>query len=430
MNILRKFLKYALMCICTLVIFAAPVHADSNIPTGDIGGEIGSWTTDTNLASFIKNAKDDLAAFQGNGANPLVKDYVPIEAKVGIAFIKALSWVSGVLDSSLVRFTIIFIILVYIFWIMFEAYQIIIAGKGTRDRIESIVRRGLVLAMWIIILNAGVAQVFMWIMGPILSLGTYLSDLILNSVTYISGASLPDTCRAIHTYVDTTISGDLLVDKNTIADIICVPTRFSGLFHTAVMAGWKWIIAGIGRSSFSIMIGIIFIYVFISSAFKFAFIAFGVIIDLFLALMTLPFTAIAETIKGTEYKGIAGQIFNKFLTLFNAESLKSQLLRFIRAVIYFISLSIVISLCGALLSGTITSDLSAQIPTIENNGFMVPLLTGCLVAYLAGQAPKLAEQIGGAITYNSGDELKRNAIKLKNILNNKIKTIMNKNGKS
>ena len=134
--------------------------------------------------------------------------------------------------------------------------------------------------------------------------------------------------------------------------------------------------------------------------------------DLFLSVLMLPFTAIAETIKSTSYKGIAGDIFNGFLGLFKPESLENQILRFINAAIYFVSLSIVIAVCVALLSGVMDTNLASEVPTLENSGFVPTLLTGCLVAYLVNRADKIATDIGGKIDDSFGKKFGEDVKKL------------------
>ena len=78
-------------------------------------------------------------------------------------------------------------------------------------------------------------QIFMTIFGPIISAGSYASDLILNSIASASGTSLPDTCNAIREFIGP--------DRYT-ADLLCMPTRLSGFFYTCVAAGFKWMAAG------------------------------------------------------------------------------------------------------------------------------------------------------------------------------------------
>lgn len=403
MSFIKKILSKIIVCVTALLILL-PANAASNLPMSEIGDQ-GTWLTESNAELFKTKLTNDIDYFQSGFQNyQLVKDYVPIEAKVGLAFMNALSLVGDVIDNSLIRFVIIFIIVAYIFWVMFEAYNMISKGSSAMELGENLVKKGAIITIWLIIINQGPAEVFMWIMGPIVQVGSYLSDLILNAVANVAGADIPDTCAAIHEYAAAHTSSRMLIDANAAADILCVPTRLSGFFYTAVAAGWKWTIAGIGRSAFTTIIGIIFIVVFVKAIWKFALMALGVIMDLFLTVLLLPFTAIAETIGKTSYKGIAGDIFNGFLGIFKTQSLSSQIQKFINAAIYFVSLSIVVAVCAALLSGVITTNLAAEIPTLENTNFVITLLTILLVAYLANRADEIAKNLGGSIDESFGKD--------------------------
>lgn len=405
MKRLAGFLSKIVIVAIASITFATAGNCATNLPMGDIG-EYGTWATPHNLDMFKTEMTNDITQFQSAfQSQQLVQDYVPIEAKVGLAFMNALSLVGDVLDNSLVRFVVIFLIVGYIFWIMFEAYQMMKSGKGAKDLTINIIKKGALIAIWIIILEQGPAQVFMWIMGPIITVGTYMSDLILNAVANASGASLPDTCAAIHAYTADHTSARMLIDAGAAADMMCVPTRLSGFFYTAVAAGWQWMIAGIGHSAFTFLIGAVFVVLFVYNIWKFALMALGVIADLFLAVLMLPFTAIAETLGKTSYKGIAGDIFNGFLGLFKVESLSAQIQRFINAAIYFVSLSIVVALCAALLSGVVDANLAAQIPTLDNPNFIMTLLTGALVAYLANRGGEIAKNLGGSVNDSFGQQV-------------------------
>lgn len=383
-----------------IAIAATATNASSQSP---------NWITEAGISKFKSNITSDIEYVENSFENKqLVKDYVPIEAKVGLAFMNAMSLVGEVLDNSLVRFVIIFLIIAYGFWIFFDTYNAMKSGKNMMDLAEIFVKKVIVLAIWIMVLNFGAGKIFMWIMGPIVTVGTYMSDLILNAVSMSAGVTIPDTCSAIHEYTAAHTSARMLLDADVAADIMCVPTRLSGFFTTMIAAGFKWMIAGIGRSIFTFLMGAVSIYVFIRCAFKFAFIALGVIADLFLSVLMLPFTAIAETIPKTSYKGIAGDIFNGFMGLFETESLDTQIQRFVNAAIYFVSLSIVVALCGALLSGVIDADITSEIPSLENSGAFVTLLTGILVMYLANKADKIAGDLGGKSSSSNeiGNKLK------------------------
>ena len=410
MNRLKRIFTKIIIAVITMVIVmpCATYAATSNLPMADVG-DYGNWATPDNIDLFKTDITHDMEQFQ---PEPIVSDYVPFEAKIGLAMMNGFSIVADVLDSSLVRFAIIFMIIAYIFWSIFEAYNMMKNGSSAMDFGVNLVKKGGVILIWIIILNFGPAQVFMWIMGPIISVGTYMSNLILNAIAGAIGTELPDTCAAIRDYAAANTSGNMLIDANAAADILCVPTRLSGFFTTAVVAGWKWMIAGIGTSAFTVLVGATFIVIFLYTGFKFLLMGLGVIMDLFLSVLMLPFTAIAETIKSTSYKGIAGDIFNGFLGLFKPETLSRQIQRFIDAAIYFVSLSIVIAVCAALLSGTVDANLASEVPTLENSGFVPTLLTGCLVAYLANRADKIATDIGGKIDDSFGKKFGEDVKKL------------------
>ena len=99
------------------------------------------------------------------------------------------------------------------------------------------------------------------------------------------------------------------------------------------------------------------------------------------------------------HSNISGNIFNSFIGLFNAGQIKldAQINKFINAAIYFVSLSIVIAVCAALLSGVVDINMATNIPTLQDDGFIPILLTGALVAWLANRADKIARDIGGSI---------------------------------
>ena len=161
--------------------------------------------------------------------------------------------------------------------------------------------------------------------------------------------------------------------------------------------------AGLGTSTFTFLMGLVFVVLFIYTAFKFAFVAFGVIADLFLVVILLPFTAIAETVQKTEYKGIAGDIYNGFLGIFKTSNLSSQVRKFIDAAIYFVALAIVVSIGGALLGGAVQLNSETHTISILDGNVMTLLLTGALVAYIATHADDIAKSIGGKAMSNAVD---------------------------
>ena len=400
---IRKLLSKIVVAI---TIACAPVVAFSatNIPGGTMGdiGEYGSWATEANRDMFVKSLvgeDGDLVQFQSEFQKQLVRDYVPIEARVGIAMMNALTGVAHILDTSLVRFMIIFIIVMYAFWIMLEAYNMMTTDANVQKLIKEIFKKTIWLIIWIVVLDFGPAKLFMFVVGPIISLGTVIADFILNAIAQTAGIAIPDTCGAIHQFAAANAPADMIIDANAAANLMCLPSRLSGFFVTAISAGWQWMIHGIGHSAFTFIMGAIFVVVFAWNAWKFALMALSVIMNLFLGVILLPFTALAETIPQTSYKGIVGNIFNSFIGVFNGGPIKldAQINKFINAAIYFVSLSIVIAVCAGLLSGVVHTNMAADVPTLTNDGFIPTLLTGALVAWLANKAGTIASDIGGKI---------------------------------
>ena len=198
-----------------------------------------------------------------------------------------------------------------------------------------------------------------------------------------------------------------IVTTDFAADIICVPARLSGFYYGTIKYGWEVLVSGIGFSTFTFLTGLILVFVFTFAAFKFMFTSFGVIADLFLVVILLPFTAIAETINKTDYEGLAGKIYNGFLGIFNLDSfsLSNQIKKFVDAAIYFIALSIAIAIGGALLANGFQFDPVTHTVRIVDGDRMTMVLIGALVAYIATHVGDIAQLIGGAIDYTLGTEL-------------------------
>lgn len=390
-NIIKKFLLFV---VCFAFIGTAAA-VESNLVTGDIG-DFGAWTTEHNRNELVQNVQNDLNGFESGFEREYVETGVPIEAKLGFAFMRALTHTAHILDNSLVRFVNIFLIVAFIFWVMFEAYRIIKDDKvKAMPTIEDIIKKAIILAMWLIILGIGLPRLFGMIMGPIVAFGSYVANLILDSVAKFGGFELSDTCAAIKNYAITHMTDTSIIDAETAADIMCVPTRMSGFYYGAIKFGWQLMGSGLGTSTFTFLMGLVFVCLFIYTAFKFAFVAFGVIADLFLVIILLPFTAIAETVQKTSYKGIAGDIYNQFLGIFHASNLSSQVRKFIDAAIYFVALAIVVSIGGSLLASAVTLNSETHIITILDGNFFTLLATGALVAYIATHADDIAKSVVG-----------------------------------
>ena len=152
MKSLRKILSKIFVAVLATVLVTSAFGATANLPMGDIGDH-GTWATENNREKLLTNITHDVEQFSGDFQNQLVRDYVPLEAKIGLAFMNALSFISDILDSSLVRFVILFMFIAFAFWIAFETYNTMKSGKGDIPKLLlEIVKKGTVIAVWVIIL--------------------------------------------------------------------------------------------------------------------------------------------------------------------------------------------------------------------------------------------------------------------------------------
>ena len=401
-----KRLIIAIVCVCGI---CGASFAGGNAPMGDVG-EYGAWINTDNMTEYKQNVSGDFTQFQQKFETDVQSPtFVPIEIRLGLAFMKSLYAIDAVLQISLVRFTIIFLFIMYAFWIALEAYKMIRDSNDYKSVFYDIFKKGITIAVWVMILHYGPAKIFTMIIGPIMSIGTYLSNFILDTVASNYNVNIPDTCATIHQYIDAHNNGKLLIDADAAANIMCLPGRISTYFYYATSTGFKWMIYGFTQGITAIVIGAVCVFVFIKCIFKYAFMILGVVTDLFLTLLMLPFTAIAESMPATKESNYMGQIFTGLLKIFNTKKLSDVISVFVNAAIYFVSLSIIIAICALLLSHAIylNSDNAYSVAS-----GMTSLLTGCLVLYLANKSDELAKKVGGKIDNTFGKTLQGDTKKL------------------
>ncbi len=395
---------------CLPLFSVCPVFAD-DIVNGV--GDFGSWATDENKEILIGNVKTDIENF--NPSNNITNSSASLIVKVSVAFMRAMSEIGNILDISLLHFAVVFLIVAFAFWIFFESYQMMTSGSDVKKLAENIIKKGLLITGWIIILNFGPAKIFTFVMGPILSVGTYLANFILNSVTSATGISL-DSCDNILPYIQQNLvnpanSGDVLINPEAARDIICLPNRMTSFFDTTIKIGWDWIIGGLGQSTFSFFAGCILIFYSLRGIWKFAFIALGIVADLFLAIIMLPFTAVAETVSKTSYKGVAGDIYNTFLSIFSASKLDSIINKFISAAIHFVSLAIIVGVASALMSSIVNIDAINTLPNLNAQPAIILLITLALTIHLITKSDELATKWSGGIETSLGTDKFKSDVK-------------------
>lgn len=414
MRILKILSKF-FICILCLGILCAPSYAETTAPFGDVG-DFGNWMTEDNIQKINTNMSDEAEKFQQDFQNNLNSStFVPIEVRIGLMFMKALSSIDYVLQISLVRFTIMFLLVMYAFWIALEAYKTIRESTDYKTVLYDIFKKGIIIVVWILILDYGPAKIFTIIISPILSFSTYFSDFILNTIAQTYDIHIEDTCNTIHQFVNnnatTVVAGDktasLMIDPDAAANIMCLPGRLSTYFYRATGAAFGWFKWGFGHSATAIVMGAICIVIFVKCIFKYAFMTLGVVTDLFLTLLMLPFTALAEALPNNSEKGYIGKIFNGFLSMFSTKKLSDIFYVFINAAIYFVSLAIIIAICASLLDYVIPNVQQTSSYGLESA--MITILCGCLVLYLANKADELATKVGGSIDNSFGKQLQNDA---------------------
>ena len=404
-----KFLSKLFICVLCICCISGTSFANSNLLPGEIT-EYGNWLNEGNIATFNTDISSDFKKFEPK-IDLTPTTFVPLEAKFGFMLMKALSALDSVLQMSLIRFTIIFLLTMYVFWCALKAYKMMRESTDYKTVLYDIFKQGCTIVVWIIILRYGPAKIFSILVSPIITLGAYFSDFILSSVAETYKISIPDTCATITDYVNTNNSSKLLIDADAAAKIMCLPSRLSVFFYHAVKVGFSWILNGFGHSAIMVIVGVVSVVMFILCIFKYAFMTLGVVVDLFLTLLLLPFTAIAESLPSTDSKskGYLDQILGGLLKIFNTKKLSEVITVFISATIYFISLSIIIAICAALLSRIIALNESNEFVV---GSAMTTILTGCLVLYLASSTGKLEDlikKIGGSINNTFGKTLQSDA---------------------
>ena len=399
---IRKFLRHLLICVFCATAIIGSSYAAGNAPYGDVG-EYGNWATVDNMEKYNANLSSDVKTFQQTFQTNLHStNFVPVEVKLGLVFMKALSSIDYVLQISLVRFVIWFLFIMYAFWIGLEAYRMIRESSDYRTVLYDIFIKGATIAVWVIILEIGPAKLFTMIVSPIMSLGVYLSDFILGAVAQTYNVVIPDTCATIHQYVDANTAGQMLIDSDAAANIMCLPARLSVYFYHATASAFEWMVNGFGHSATMVIVGAVCVVIFIRCIFKYAFMTLGIVADLFLTLLMLTFTALAESMPGTKETNYAGQIFSGLLKVFNTQKLSSVISKFINAAIYFVSLAIVIAICAALLTNIVSISTTNE---FHVGSAMTMILCGSLVFYLAYKTEELVKQIGGSIDNSFSKQL-------------------------
>ncbi len=408
-----KFLSKILIAIVICcVAFGKSAYAEFTLPEFS---DATNWATPENLVTVHETIMTDTRVFSNNAQ--ITNDFVPIEAKVGLSFMNALSHVAKSLQDSLTPFIFAFILVMFAFWMGFEIYNSMQGDNDVKKLVTSLAKKAGIVAIWLMILHYGPIKLFSIIIAPIVSIGTFLADAILNAGTDFIGIDLPDTCSKIHEYAQTNTAADNILEPDMAATLLCIPTRLSGFCYTMIATGWE-LIAGESEGVWNAIVdtcaGLAIIVLFMTVAWKFAFAALGVILDLFLGIIMLPFTALAETVGKTSLDAIPGRVYNAFTSVFKPEKLSDQINRLVNASVYYVSLSIVIGFCTALVGSVFVEVSNTGSISLRSPGFWISLIVGLLVWYFASKAAEIAKDIGGSVNESIGTAMRGDVNKIWN----------------
>ena len=92
--------------------------------------------------------------------------------------------------------------------------------------------------------------------------------------------------------------------------------------------------------------------------------------------------------------------------MFKPESLQDQINRLVNALMYFVSLSIVIGFCTALVSAVFIRTNNGTI-SLEQPGFWISVTVALLVYHFATKSEEIAKNLGGQINDSMGTALRQ-----------------------
>lgn len=322
---------------------------------------------------------------------------LPLDIRAALTITEGLGTTSEIIYGNLLGVIISLLWIFFAFWFGLQAWGIMRGDLQIRDASEKIVKKMLLVIVAVFILESNPAEWFMLIFGGIASIGQYAGDLFLSSAT---GTGMATSCGEIYNMIaDADINFGFLGAENT-ASVICMTGRITEFFYAAIMTSFDLATANAGVDLLGLLLGVVGVVLFGYCIFKFAFITLGIIVDIMLMLMFLPFVAFTECFKsGWNDKELAGRIMSKIANAFGDEDLSKQIQTFIQAIIYIVAVSLVASLCFLMISGIVANG---------DPNMIVMLTGGTLCAYMIYKTEKIAEDLGGKINDEWPKELRKN----------------------
>ncbi|MDR0448902.1 MAG: hypothetical protein LBG89_00365 [Rickettsiales bacterium] len=343
-----------------------------------------------NILSGLKNSVPAYADFRA--------DNIPLDIRASMFVIEGLSTIAMIVYKNLLDVMIWLLVVFFAFWFGLEAWSVMETKTPIGDAAKKIVKKAAIISVAIFVLNTNPAEWFMMFLGAAAHVGNYAADLFLGAAT---GMGVAQTCGDTLAYVALHGGSFGFLGPENVANVICMTGRITEFFWTGLSESLALIKSGIGSNvAFSVM-GVAGAALFLWCVVRFAILTLGVVVDMTLMLMFLPFAAFKESFKDGWPKdaGAAGAMIEKIANAFGGDDISGQIRKFVQVIIYVIAISIVASICYLLMKGVAQQN---------GNNFIYLALGGAVCAYMISQTEKIAEMMGGVVDREWAGEIRKN----------------------
>ncbi|MDR2685444.1 MAG: hypothetical protein LBB23_01570 [Rickettsiales bacterium] len=326
----------------------------------------------------------------------------PLDVHASLIIVGGLSQVASIIYDNLLDLIIFMIWIFFAFWLGIKAWDLMRTKIQLMPFLESAAKKLIFVVIGTALLASNPAELFMMFMGGVSALGNAASNLFLSD-TGVGRVS--ETCADVAAWVKAS-GGDIkFLTSQSVGDIICLTGRTTSFFYNGIGTFLGMMTKGVLEA----VIGAAGAVVFLWCIFKFAFITLGVVVDVVLMLMFLPFTIFSEIFKGDDWGDtmILSDAMKSFAGIFGGDGISALIQKMIQVVIYIVSISLVAAI-SFLFMRAVPKD------------FLNLLIGGALTAYMIYKADVLAKKMGGAVDDKFAKLLEQNTTA---IYNNTLKLL-------
>ncbi|MDR0319556.1 MAG: hypothetical protein LBH81_02340 [Rickettsiales bacterium] len=373
-----------LLLIIALLLFVIPRQGEAATgeprPTSD-NFEMTELTDRArhNILLGLRNSVPNAASLETKG--------VPLDIRAGLLVVEGLSTVAMLIYKNLIDVIIWLLFIFFAFWWGLEAWSVVYAKSKISDTVKKAVKKGIIITVAVFVLKSNPAEWFMILMSAVARVGNYAADLFLTEAT---GMGISQSCAAVHAMVVAGGNSFGFLGPENVASVLCMTGRITEFFWTALSQSFALIGTGIGTNVALAVLGVAGVALFLWCAVKFTIMTLGVVVDMTLMLMFLPFVAFKESFKDGWSKDapFASAIFERIANSFGGGDISGQIKKLVQVLIYIIAVALISSICYLLMKGILAEN---------GNSMVYTLLGGALCAYLISQTDKIATQMGGAV---------------------------------